>query len=252
MAKQIIYLLRHGQTFWNAEDKKKHQTHSDGYGNLLTEEGIKQAHYAARLLEDVDLDYAFHTPLKRSKQTLDIILKYHPETKISEKPELREMSMSFLDGMTQEDWEREFPETKPLYNNRKKDKFGCKVPEGIDYSSCIERAKQIAEENGEYGKVIPPWENYADVVKRIGESFIPELDMMGDCSIVISGHQGVNRALLGNLLAGSIHLPEMRGIVNLETPNAVIFRVERSQDGVRLYHNEEGDWSYGFIGEKNQ
>ncbi len=246
MVEQTIYLLRHGQTYWNAESKKKHQTHSNGIGNLLSLKGIEQAKTAAQILKGVELHYAFHTPLTRSKQTLNEVIKYHPSLCVFEKPELNELSLAFLDGMTQDEWEKEFPETKALYDARKKDKFGCKLPDE-DYSACFKKAKQIAEANGEPMKIIPNWENYADVMKRTKESFIDKLDVLGNCSILVSGHQGLNRSLLGNFLINSNYISQANEIVNLETPNAVIFRINASSDGVKLYHNIGNGWIEGFV-----
>jgi len=248
---QTIYILRHGQTAWNAKDKERHQTHSNGRENFLTEKGLRQVDEAAKSLRDAELNYAFHSPLLRASQTLRRILKDRIPIPTYEVPALTEMSMAFLDGMNQAEWEKEFPQTIPLYAARKNDKFGCKLPEGIDYSGCFERAKQIARDNNEPGKVIPAWENYEDVVKRT-KGFIDELTLFGDSSILISGHQGLNRALLGNLLVGSAHLGSIESIVDLETPNAAVFRVERSSDGVKLCHNLGKGWIPGFITKKNE
>jgi len=248
MANYTIYLIRHGQTFWNAEDKKKHQTHSNGHGNLLTPEGIKQADVAAEILRSEDIEIAFYTPLTRTKQTLDSILKYHPEVSTFSKNELTEMSMAFLDGMTQDQWESEFPETIPLYADRKNDKFGCELRPGIDYSKCLKKAKMIAEENGELGKVIPTWENYADILERTGP-FVRSRYHSGD-NTLISGHQGLNRALLGNLLKGTEYIPDVNMIVDLNTPNAAIFKVEIKGNNRKLYHNVGDGWVEGLIEKK--
>lgn len=69
-----IYLFRHAQTFYN----KSHifTGHKD---SKLTPKGIKEAHRLARKLQDKRIDVAFHTRLTRSKHTLKIVLKYHPE-----------------------------------------------------------------------------------------------------------------------------------------------------------------------------
>ena len=65
-----IYFVRHGKTEWNK--LKKMQGSAD---IPLNEEGIKQAYKTKELLRNIELDYAFCSPLIRAKQTLDIILE---------------------------------------------------------------------------------------------------------------------------------------------------------------------------------
>jgi 2,3-bisphosphoglycerate-dependent phosphoglycerate mutase len=71
-----VYLFRHGQTFYN---KNKFFT---GWKNSeLTPLGKKQAEIIAKKLKDKKIDVAFQTRLSRSKDTLKIVLKFHPECK---------------------------------------------------------------------------------------------------------------------------------------------------------------------------
>src|SRR3989344_2438414 len=71
-----IYLFRHGQTTYN-RDKKFTGFHNPGLTNL----GKKQAQKIAKILKNRKFQVAFYTRLKRSKQTLKKVLKYHPECK---------------------------------------------------------------------------------------------------------------------------------------------------------------------------
>ncbi len=69
-----IYLFRHGQTFYNA---KKIFT---GWKNArLTELGILQAKNMGLLLKDKTINVAYRSHLVRTRDTLDQVLKYHPE-----------------------------------------------------------------------------------------------------------------------------------------------------------------------------
>ncbi|MBU0535649.1 MAG: histidine phosphatase family protein [Nanoarchaeota archaeon] len=246
MNNTVIYILRHGQTSWNRETQGKHQTHSDGIGNLLTEEGMIQADKAAELLRDIKIDYAFCSPLKRAKQTLERVLVYHPDTVSTEEPRITEMSMYFLDGMAQEQWQAEFPETIRIYQARKKNKFSCTLPSDQDYSRCLNKAVEIAYENGEHDKIIPPWENYKDVLERT-KGFVEEIKGMKKSTILISGHQGVNRAILGNLLEKTGYLGDMRTIADFAIQNAAVFRVEIERSDIYLSHNTGKRWTEGFI-----
>jgi 2,3-bisphosphoglycerate-dependent phosphoglycerate mutase len=72
-----IYLFRHGQTYFN-RDKR----FTGWLDSKLTPEGIRQAKKIAEKLKNKRIDAAFQTRLSRSKDTLKIVLKNHPECKI--------------------------------------------------------------------------------------------------------------------------------------------------------------------------
>lgn len=71
-----IYLFRHAQTHFN---KKKYFT--GWIDSKLTKFGKEQAKLVAQKLKSKKIDVAFHTHLSRSADTLDFVLKFHPECK---------------------------------------------------------------------------------------------------------------------------------------------------------------------------
>ncbi len=65
-----IYFVRHGKTEWNKLKKMQ------GVADIpLNEEGIEQAYKTKELISNIEFDCAICSPLKRTKQTLDIILE---------------------------------------------------------------------------------------------------------------------------------------------------------------------------------
>jgi 2,3-bisphosphoglycerate-dependent phosphoglycerate mutase len=67
--KQHLILVRHGQSTYNLENR------FTGWKDVdLTEKGINEANDAIKLLEDIPIDIAFTSNLKRAQRTLDIIL----------------------------------------------------------------------------------------------------------------------------------------------------------------------------------
>ena len=65
-----IYFVRHGKTEWNKLKKMQ------GVVDIpLNEEGIEQAYKTKELTDKIEFDCAICSPLIRTKQTLDIILK---------------------------------------------------------------------------------------------------------------------------------------------------------------------------------
>lgn len=93
-----IYLFRHGQTYYN---KKKIFT---GWKeSKLTPLGKKYAKILSNKLKDKRIDLAFQTKLSRSKDTLKIVLKYHPECKkVITDNRMIERSYGFLEGTSHE------------------------------------------------------------------------------------------------------------------------------------------------------
>ena len=65
-----IFLVRHGETEWNTQNRLQGNQDSP-----LTRNGIDQAHEARKILEHYAIDQAYVSPLKRAKDTVDIILK---------------------------------------------------------------------------------------------------------------------------------------------------------------------------------
>ena len=90
----MIYFVRHGQTDDNAN------------GNLLTgwgatplnEIGIMQAKEVAVELKDVKFDVCYCSPLVRTRQTLDEILKYHKHLKVVFDDRLKERDYGEITG----------------------------------------------------------------------------------------------------------------------------------------------------------
>ena len=69
MNKRNLYLVRHGQSIYNLENR------FTGWKDVdLTELGKKQAKEAGQILSDVHFDYCYISNLKRAKDTLSLIL----------------------------------------------------------------------------------------------------------------------------------------------------------------------------------
>ncbi|MCI8555835.1 MAG: histidine phosphatase family protein [Clostridia bacterium] len=90
----MIYFVRHGQTDDNAN------------GNLLTgwsatplnERGFAQARETAAALKDIKFDVCFCSPLLRTRQTLEEILKFHEGLSIIFDDRLKERDYGEITG----------------------------------------------------------------------------------------------------------------------------------------------------------
>lgn len=63
-----LYVIRHGQTNWNIENRLQGQVES-----VLTEQGIEQIKRAKEKLKHIQFDYIICSPLQRCKDTVQIV-----------------------------------------------------------------------------------------------------------------------------------------------------------------------------------
>jgi len=101
----ILYVFRHGET-----EDNKNRIFSGRRDSPLTAEGIKQAQILARKLKDKRIDLAIYSNLRRARDTLDEVLKFHPETKVEASELLLERDYGQLTGMSKLELNERDPE----------------------------------------------------------------------------------------------------------------------------------------------
>jgi 2,3-bisphosphoglycerate-dependent phosphoglycerate mutase len=69
-----IYLFRHGQSHYN-----KHNWFTGWVDSKMTKKGYENARFIAKKLKNKKIDLAYHSHLSRSINTLNEVLKFHPE-----------------------------------------------------------------------------------------------------------------------------------------------------------------------------
>ena len=89
----IFYLVRHGQTDWNAREIVQGTTDIP-----LNERGLEQAARARDLMKDIPLDIIYSSPLVRAFRTAEIINECHNVPIISE-PRLRERNYGIFEAV---------------------------------------------------------------------------------------------------------------------------------------------------------
>jgi broad specificity phosphatase PhoE len=67
----LLYLVRHGQSEWNKANI--HQTPDVP----LSDDGLKQAEFLAKRLKNIHFDLIYSSPIKRARQTAEIINRFH-------------------------------------------------------------------------------------------------------------------------------------------------------------------------------
>ncbi len=159
-----IIIARHGQTKWNEEGRLQ--------GNIdipVSRIGLNQARMLANHLENVKIDIIYTSRLKRAIRTAQEISKFH-QAKMVKTKELNEMSWGILEGMKMQHVKIKYPE---IFNKREDDKFNYKLPKG---ESPLIIKKRLVK--------------FVNKIKRKHK----------DKAVLVVGHGGINRVLMGILL----------------------------------------------------
>ena len=88
----MLYIIRHGKTDWNALHKLQGRTDIP-----LNEEGQRMAEEARELYRDVHCDICFCSPLKRARETAEILLRGR-DIPVQIDDRLAEMSFGSYEG----------------------------------------------------------------------------------------------------------------------------------------------------------
>ena len=93
-----LYLIRHGKTIWNAENRLQGRTDIE-----LNEEGIAAAKELGEKLKNIHFDMIYSSPLKRAFNTAELI-RGARNIEIIKDDRLREISFGIYDGAYYKDW----------------------------------------------------------------------------------------------------------------------------------------------------
>jgi len=101
----IIYLIRHGETTGDIEDR-----YGGDYDDHLTEKGLKQAKDLAEKLKEKEIQIIFSSPRIRARETAEIVNKIL-NVKIDFVNNLRERNnYGFLTGLIKAEAKKKYPE----------------------------------------------------------------------------------------------------------------------------------------------
>ena len=159
-----VYLLRHGETDMNA-DGNRYCGITDA---ILTENGIKQALEAGKLLAGEDIAALFASPLLRSRRTAELLGLSLP-VEVDER--LIEMNFGSWEGKTREEFIAEDPESWRKWNED---------PEVNPAGGDGDTAKAVTD--------------------RLKDFFDEKFREYKGKSIVVVGHNGINRLYLSCML----------------------------------------------------
>lgn len=167
-----FYIVRHGETDWNAEHRVQGQTDV-----ALNAMGEVQAREAGALLENIHFDAAYSSDLVRARRTAEMIL-LDRELEVRTSKLLREQNFGKFEGNL-------WSETSHLFDERKK----------------------LSEEELLHHKVADE-ESHFEVSTRLF-TFLREVSVISSGqTILIVSHGGIMRYLLVRLGVGSLKKPK--------------------------------------------
>ena len=162
-----VYLIRHGETDFNKQRKLQGQCDIE-----LNEYGRELARMTAQGLKDVAFDVVYTSPLKRAKETAQIIIGER-KTSVIEEPRIQEISFGDYEGLC------------------------C---QGENFNIPDKSFRNFFDLPAEYN-VPPNGEAFEEIIERTG-AFWKELlqkKELADKTVLISTHGCALKAILENI-----------------------------------------------------
>ena len=138
-----LWLIRHGQTDWNAEGRIQGQMNSQ-----LSELGVRQAERLQERLKRASFDSFFSSDSDRAHKTGQIAL---PEAEFKLDTRLREISFGVLEGKTYNELS---DQELDWFEHYRKDPYNRSVPEGESWQQHIARVADWMTDLPDSGRVV--------------------------------------------------------------------------------------------------
>lgn len=195
-----LVIVRHGETLWNRHNKLQGQTDIP-----VSKKGLQQSKMLAKRLKNENIDVIYTSRLKRAVRTAIEIKKFHKNAKLVREKGLNEMSWGIWEGLK---WDYIKKEYKNLYEKREKDRFNFKIPKGESPKLLKNRLKNILNKIIDHNK---------------------------NNTVLIVGHGGVNRTILGILLKWN-----NKKILSVKLHNAsiTILNVKNNKTMMHLFNSK--------------
>lgn len=130
----ILYLMRHGQTDWDASH------HVLGWKDMpLNQTGLQQVNLAAEKLKNISIETIYASDLKPSKKTADIISGYL-DLPVHYTKKLREINFGKAEGVKKTDLEAKFSYIYHAFNDIKNpERYAIAYPGGETIGEAQQR-----------------------------------------------------------------------------------------------------------------
>jgi broad specificity phosphatase PhoE/predicted kinase len=190
-----LFLIRHGETHFNLEDRI-------GGDSSLTEKGLTQARRLAKHFSSRRIPLIFTSQKRRTVETATPIQDMQSECSIIQLAEFNEINSGICECLSYEEIKQGMPQ---VYQDRKKDK---------------------------YNYVYPGGEGYATMEKRIERGIKKALYLSKPSdNIMIVGHRAANRMILSHFLfrrkedVPFVYIPQEKYYYISSTQNRKVFQL---------------------------
>jgi len=196
---KTLYLIRHGETYFNLEDRI-------GGDSDLTEKGRLQAGALAEFFKKKKIPLIFTSQKRRTFQTAEPIREKQGNCTIIRLSEFNEINSGLCECMSYEEIKAKMPH---VYLARRKDKYNYVYPEGEGYVTMRER-----------------------IERGLKKAFYLS-DTSSD--IMIIGHRAANRMILSHFLfrrmedVPYIYVPQDKFYLISAMQNKKLFQLKRYQ-----------------------
>ncbi|MBN1626661.1 MAG: histidine phosphatase family protein, partial [Deltaproteobacteria bacterium] len=194
-----LYLIRHGETFFNLENRI-------GGDPALTQNGRLQARALSEYFRKKEIPLIFTSKKRRTIQTAEPIRKLQKKCTIIPLQEFNEIDSGICECMSYEEIRKKFPE---IYSARKMDKYHYTYPEG---------------------------EGYVTMKQRIDRGINKVLYLSNTAkNIMIVGHRAANRMILSHFLfrretdVPYIYIPQDKFYYISVAQNRKLFQLKKYQ-----------------------
>lgn len=187
-----IFCVRHGETEWNRMGRFQGRTDIP-----LSDEGLRQAGYAAKALASVKLDSVWSSDLSRARETAEKIAVFHG-LEVKEKPDITELSHGAWEGKRADEIESLWPGMLDMWH---------KKPDSV---------------------TMPGGENLEMVRLRAVKGLSSIMDSGGE-NIVLVSHDALLKVLLCHILGCPLSC-----FWKFQLGNCSITVIERTSHGVRI------------------
>lgn len=210
-----LYIVRHGQTDWNAEGRIQGST-----DRPLDETGRSQAHAVGKELSKLRPAAIYSSPLLRARQTAEAIAAFHGHEILLEKG-LREASYGSVDGITVEEFRARFK------------------------GAIEEKLKLPIEQQWKY-KLAHDAESCEEIIERALPALYQIAGRHENASVIIVSHGFVLRALVSYLAEVSDE--------TVRIPNCSVVVLEGDGSSLELtdYPKIQPSGGKAFVSEKPQ
>lgn len=136
--KNKYYLMRHGQTIYQKEDRRINYRLEENPFITLTAEGKEMVKNSIKSLKGIEIDLIFSSPYQRTKETAEIIAEFLGLKEISYDQRLVDINLGKFMGMPTEESEKFYAQERDIFN---------KAPEGGEnWNDILKRVKSFLHE----------------------------------------------------------------------------------------------------------